>query len=71
VVVKPNLAGLARMVEAAGMELLEPPRRIAMPAGPGRPRPGLTALRSAAGREQLLAAHRSDPDGVVVARPSR
>jgi len=66
---KPNLAGLAAMVEAAGLELTEAPRRVAMPPGRGHPRPGPRALLSRAGREQLLAARRGDPHGVVVARP--
>ena len=68
---KPNLAGLARLAEAAGFELTAPPRRLFMPLGEGHPRrlrsPRL--LLSAAGREELLNSWRGDPHGVLAARP--
>jgi len=68
---KPNLAALARLVEAAGFQLAEPPRRLFMQPGEGHPRrvfhPRL--LLSAAGREEMMITWRGDPHGVIVARP--
>jgi tRNA (mo5U34)-methyltransferase len=68
---RPNLAGLSRMVEAAGFELMRPARRVRVPAGPGQPRPRLrpAALRTRAGRRALAAARWGDPHGVVAAQP--
>lgn len=67
----PNAAGLARMVEAAGFELIEGPRRLFVPPGTGwKPRrsdPRL--LRSREGRYALTAAWLGDPHAVIVARP--
>ena len=69
---KPNLAALARLAEAAGFELVRPPRRLYMPLGDGHPRrlrsPRL--LLSAAGREELINSWCGDPHGVIVARPA-
>src|SRR5205823_4074670 len=50
---RPNQAALRRMVEAAGFELVAPPRRVYLPPGDGYPRPALTpaTLRSQTGRE--------------------
>jgi tRNA (mo5U34)-methyltransferase len=66
----PNQAGLARMVEAAGFEVVEGPRRLFMPPGPGqplpRPHPRLLATRE--GRRQLVIALRGDPHAVLIAR---
>ena len=69
---KPNLAALARMVEAAGFELTAPARRTFMNPGSGHPRrirnPRL--LVSARGREAIMNSWRGDPHGIVVARPA-
>jgi len=66
-----NAAGLARMVEAAGFEVLEGPRRLFIPPGPGWPldrlRPRL--LRTREGRYHLTVAWKGDPHALVVARP--
>jgi tRNA (mo5U34)-methyltransferase len=66
-----NAAGLARMVEAAGFDLVQGPDRIFMPIGAGQPlarfRPG--QLRSREGRGMLILASRGDPHAVVAARP--
>jgi len=81
---KANVAGVARMVEAAGFELEAPPRRVWMKAGegqrseaglePGASRPPLgqvvRQLRSAAGRESLLWVTAGDPHVCVLARPA-
>ena len=69
---KPNLAGLVRMVEVAGFELLEPPRRLYMPIGTGQDRPRVTPrmLLSRAGREYALTAWKGDPHGAIRARPA-
>ncbi len=68
---KPNVAGLVRMVTAAGFEPTAAPMRVYMPLGPGytgpRPRPSL--LRTAAGREALVQARRGDPHAAILARP--
>ncbi|HZQ83517.1 MAG TPA: methyltransferase domain-containing protein [Acidimicrobiales bacterium] len=68
---KPNAAGLRRMVEAAGFEVLEPPRRLRITRGPGRSAPPLSlgALRHRAGREALASHWRGDAHAAVVARP--
>jgi tRNA (mo5U34)-methyltransferase len=67
---KPNLAALARMVEAAGFTATAPPRRFFMPPGPGQPRNKLTrrAMLSRPGREVALRERWGDPHGVVPAR---
>jgi tRNA (mo5U34)-methyltransferase len=67
----PNLAGLARLVEAAGFELTAPPRRLFIPPGRGwQPeRWSPRALRTREGRYSLTAAWIGDPHGVVLARP--
>ncbi len=67
----PNLAGLSRLVESAGFQLLAPARRLFLPPGEGWPvsrwRPG--GLRNHEGRYQLTVAWRGDPHGVVLAQP--
>jgi tRNA (mo5U34)-methyltransferase len=70
---KPNLAGLARLVEAAGFELAEPPRRIRMPLGAGHPQRSFHPrwLLNAAAREEMMITWRGDPHGVLVAEPHR
>ena len=76
---KPNLAGLVRMAQAAGLGPTETPRRFYMPFGAGHARPRLTprtlARTARRAREErlpglLLGAVRGDPHGVVHARPA-
>jgi tRNA (mo5U34)-methyltransferase len=69
----PNLAGLARLVEAGGFELSQRPARVFVPPGAGwRPRRlQPRALRSREGRYDLTVAWLGDPHGVVLARPRR
>jgi tRNA (mo5U34)-methyltransferase len=66
-----NQAGLARMIEAGGFDVLEGPRRIYMPPGTGQPLPavGPRLLATREGRRQAVIAKRGDPHAVVVARP--
>jgi len=68
----PNQAGLRRMIEAGGFEVVEPPRRLFMPPGAGQPvaprHPRLLATRE--GRKALVIALRGDPHAAVVARPA-
>jgi tRNA (mo5U34)-methyltransferase len=68
---KPNLAGLVRMVEVAGFQLLQRPQRVFMPpgAGQGRPRPSLNLLRNRTTREMTFHALRGDPHAAIRARP--
>jgi tRNA (mo5U34)-methyltransferase len=67
----PNAAGLGRMVEAGGFEILAGPRRLLVPPGRGwqvrRWSPGL--MRTREGRYSLTAAWLGDPHAVIVARP--
>jgi tRNA (mo5U34)-methyltransferase len=69
----PNQAGLVRMVEAAGFEVIDGPTRLFMPPGPGQPLPPLhpRLLATGEGRRQLVIALRGDPHAVLVARPVR
>ena len=66
-----NEAGLRRAIEAGGFEVVDGPRRIFMPRGPGQStfkfQPIL--LRTRIGRQEMINAYRGDPHGVVVARP--
>ena len=69
-----NMAGLARMVEAGGFEVVDGPSRLFMPPGAGHPlvrRSQLGLLRSSEGRHALTIAWKGDPHAVVVARPRR
>lgn len=68
---KPNLAGLIRMVEVAGFELISPPTRVRMTPGAGHPKPSFSpaVLRSHAGRVETMRAWRGDPHAIVHARP--
>ncbi len=68
---KPNLAALGRMVEAAGYELSERPRRLRMTlgAGHGQRQFKLRWLVSSAAREEMMITWLGDPHGVVVAHP--
>jgi tRNA (mo5U34)-methyltransferase len=69
---KPNQAGLARMVEAAGWDVVRPPERLRFPAGAaqGRPVPVRWFL-TRSGREAAMRATIGDPHAVLVARPVR
>jgi tRNA (mo5U34)-methyltransferase len=66
-----NAAGLARVVEAAGFDVVDGPRRLFVPQGAGqalsRRRPWWILRRK--GREFLVIAWRGEPHALVVARP--
>ncbi len=66
-----NAAGLARLVEAAGFEVVRGPTRLFIPPGVGwtRRRRILRQLKTQQGRYQLTVALMGDPHAVVVARP--
>ena len=66
-----NAAGLRRLLEAGGFDVVDGPRRIYMPPGAGQPtsRLRLRSLRSRAGREALVIAWKGDPHAVALARP--
>jgi tRNA (mo5U34)-methyltransferase len=66
----PNLAGLGRLVDAAGFRVLERPRLLFVPPGDAWPtrRIDPLALRGREGRYRLLAAWIGDPHGVILAR---
>ncbi len=70
---KPNRAGLVRMVEAAGFEVLERPTHVLMPPGAGQPRPGLRrslrGLTFPEGRTIVFRTWAGDPHLAVHARP--
>ena len=66
-----NPANLAQLIRAAGFDVVQPPRRLYIPPGPGQPtvprRPGL--LRTRAGQMALTVAWKGDPHASLVARP--
>jgi tRNA (mo5U34)-methyltransferase len=66
-----NAAGLGRLLEAGGFDVVAGPRRIFMPAGAGQvtSRARLRSLRSRAGREAMIIAWKGDPHAVALARP--
>jgi tRNA (mo5U34)-methyltransferase len=66
-----NRAGIVRMVESAGFELLGPPRPIKLPRGEGQdvPPPNFRTLRTREGRTALRNAHLGDPHVAIRARP--
>lgn len=68
----PNTAALVRMIESAGFDVVDGPRRLYMPPGRGRPvnRFKPSALKTRQGRYSLTVAWRGDPHAVVVARPA-
>lgn len=68
---RPNVAGLERMVEAAGFERVGATQKLLMTPGRGRPRAPLRpgVLASAAGRRELAESRRGDPHAVIEARP--
>lgn len=69
----PNEAGLRRMVEAGGFEVVRGPERIYMPPGRGQPLPAFhpRLLRTREGRHALVIARRGDPHAALLARPLR
>jgi tRNA (mo5U34)-methyltransferase len=66
-----NQAGLARMIEAGGFEVLQRPKRMFMPPGRGQPLAKFDPklLRTRHGRHLLTVARFGDPHAVTVARP--
>jgi tRNA (mo5U34)-methyltransferase len=66
-----NAAGLARMVEVAGFDVVEGPHRLFIPPGPGWPlgRPSPRHLLSREGRYNLLVATKGDPHAALLAHP--
>jgi tRNA (mo5U34)-methyltransferase len=68
---KPNLAGLARIVQAGGFEVVEGPRPFFMPFGSGFAKPRVTPRRllTPVGRELATLAWRGDPHAALRARP--
>jgi tRNA (mo5U34)-methyltransferase len=68
---KPNLQGLVRIAEAAGLRLVQPPQRVRMPPGAGHPRPRRTPrlLFARDGREILRASRRGDPHAALLLEP--
>jgi tRNA (mo5U34)-methyltransferase len=66
-----NTAGVVRMVEAAGFEVVERPRRLRMPPGRGQQSPPLRprTLLDADRRRNLRNARRGDPHLALLARP--
>jgi tRNA (mo5U34)-methyltransferase len=65
-----NLAALVRVVETAGFELLQRPKRIWMPAGAGHPpaRLGRSLLRSEEARKRFVTAVKGDPHAAILAK---
>ncbi len=70
----PNRAGLHRMVESAGFEIVEATGLYFVPTGPGHGRSRLRDLPALAltaqGREELIVALRGVPHAAVRARPA-
>ena len=66
-----NSAGLARMIEGAGFDVVDGPRRLYMPPGPGWHvrKYSVRALTNRKGRYALVVAWKGDPHAIVVARP--
>jgi tRNA (mo5U34)-methyltransferase len=69
---KPNLAGLQRMVESAGFELVQPATRVYLQPGRGWNIPHLTPrqLLTRSGRTMAMLKRKGDPHGVVLAHPT-
>lgn len=68
---RPNVAGLERMVDAAGFKRVGKTRRLRMTPGRGMPRPpvNLATLRSRPAREQAFHSRLGDPHAIIVAAP--
>jgi tRNA (mo5U34)-methyltransferase len=69
---KPTVAGLARMIEAAGFRVVDKPQRFRMPPGPGTApaQLSLSALRTRAAREDFVRTRFGDPHAAVHAIPA-
>jgi tRNA (mo5U34)-methyltransferase len=67
---RPNVAGIRRMAEAAGLRLTRPPVRFRMPPGAGQARPGLGALRERTGRRAFFDATMGDPHAALHLEPA-
>jgi tRNA (mo5U34)-methyltransferase len=67
---KPTVAGLARMIEAAGFRVEGDPRRFRMPPGPGTEPAPLSPrlLRTRGGRDDFVRTRFGDPHAAVRAR---
>ena len=67
---RPNPAGLARMVTAAGFTVIDGPRRLYLRPGAGQQvtRPSLRSLRTKEGRLAWITASRGDPHAALRAR---
>lgn len=69
----PNRAGLHRMIESAGFEILETRPMYILPRGPKHPRQDPRAiprqLLTAKGREELIVGYKGIPHAAVRARP--
>lgn len=65
-----NLAALVRTTEAAGFELVEPPRRLRMPRGAGQPLPPIrpATFRTREGRGMWMRARWGDPHAALLLR---
>lgn len=68
---KPNVAGLERMIEAAGFEVVGDPVRTRLRLGAHQPRPPIrrSTLATRPGREQLFLSRAGDPHAAIRARP--
>jgi len=68
---RPNLSGLFRMAEAAGLRPTGPARLVLMPPGEARRarRPPLRSFMNLPGMAELLAARFGEPHGVLFAEP--
>lgn len=68
---KPNQAGLRRMLEAAGFEIVRGPQRLRFPAGAGQGSRSIPLrwLLTRSGREGAMRLTLGDPHAVLVAKP--
>ena len=68
---RPNVAGLERMVDAAGFRRTAETQRLRMKPGRGMPRIPIrpATLRSKPAREQVIHSRLGDPHAVIVAAP--
>ena len=66
-----NPATLAQLVRVAGFDVIEGPRRLYIPPGPGQPtaRPHPRMLRTRAGQMAFMVSWRGDPHASLLARP--